>query len=112
MLRGELQIRVGSIILRRHMLDESIRDMENLSIDPLSSEEERMEQILNRVWDLKNSMVDFNKMLCWVFKVSKVSLNEDRITTLDISCMETHLDDLESGYQVKVGEVEDICHRL
>ena len=26
--------------------------------------------------------------------------------------METHLDNLESGYRVQVGEVKGICHKL
>ena len=57
-------------------------------------------------------MVDFKKMLGCVFEVSKVVLDVDKRTMLGISCMDTCLDDLESGYRVQVGEVEDIHRSL
>ena len=62
-----------------------------------------MEEIQNGVWDTKIAMVDYKKMLCCVYEVSKVVLEEKRRISLDISCMNSHLDDLEISYREKVG---------
>ena len=65
-----------------------------------------MEEILKGVWDMKNVMEDYKNMLCCVYEVLKAILEENKRISLDITCMGTRMDDLESGYRVQVGEVD------
>ena len=83
-----------------------------LSIEPQPEETDKIEDIFPMVRDMKNVTVDYKNILYYVYKVYKVFLEEKTCISLDITCMGTQTDDLESGYRVQVGEVKKICSRL
>ena len=60
---------------------------------------------------MKIVMNDYKKMLQFLYEVVKAVLEENKCISLDLTCMGTCLDDMESGYRVQVVEVEDISHR-
>ena len=71
-----------------------------------------MEKMLGEIMEIKNTMADYKNMLRCVFKVDSVLLDENKKIFVDITSINSHMDDVDGSSQVQVGEVEDIRRML